>query len=57
MIQFLPRARVVIRMQFRQDGMAAPRLSEKHYLSKAVLWSGNIRAEKKLTVEAVGGGQ
>lgn len=43
-----------IRIPFRQGGMPTPRLSEKHYLSKAVLWSGNIWAEEKLTMEAEG---
>lgn len=31
---------------------ATPRLSEKHYLIKAVLWSGNSLTEKILTLEA-----
>ena len=53
-IWLLPKVLAAIRIPFRQDGMPTPRLSEKHYLSKAVLWSGNIWAEEKLTMEAEG---
>lgn len=44
----LPKVLVAIRRPFRQDGMPTEKLSEKHYLSNAVVWAGNTQ-QRKLT--------
>lgn len=45
-IWLLPKVLVAIRRPFRQDGMPTGKLSEKHYLSRAVVWAGNTQQGK-----------
>lgn len=53
-IWLLPKVLVAIRRPFRQDGMPTEKLSEKNYLSKAVVWVGNTQQRKLMdTAEAI----